>query len=175
MFHFILYFYFLIERDEKYRLENCSKYAPNLIHSLCIALSLLSGRNNCWGLQNGFMFLLSLPLSFLKTNPWIFGKRISYKIKINDLGTKLLVYRLLNLMVCSILHEKWSQYPRTEQGNKLYKSTQKEITLMTSPNLKKCQRQTYKWNAINMNNNNYHGYWTFHQNFVLSVLAYSNI
>lgn len=30
LFHFTLYFYFLIEKDEKYGMGNCSKYGPNL-------------------------------------------------------------------------------------------------------------------------------------------------
>lgn len=83
-----------------------------------------------------------------------FGKTVSHKIFLKcNLGSKLLGSRSLNLMVCSILHEKQSQYPRAKQGNKLYKSTQKVIALMTFFNLKECQSQTYKWDAINMNNN----------------------
>lgn len=93
-----------------------------------------------------------------------------------NLGTKLLGFRSLNLMVCSILHEKWSQYLKTKQTNKLYKSTQKEITLMTFHNLKKCQRGTYKWNAIKMNNNKWLSrVLNFSSKFYFSVLAYPSI
>ena len=148
LFYYTLYFHFLliIEKDEKYGW----KTAPN---KSWISLLLHTSTQIYiqWEKQLLRFTLIQVfvksPLSFLRTKMWKFGKQsltFLFFFKKCNLDTKLLGFRSLNLMVYSILREKWSPYPKIKQTNKLYKSTQKEITLMTFHNVKKCQRQMYK-------------------------------